>query len=312
MYNQFMTDQKQPYGVIAAAVTPLNQDGSLALDDWPVLLDFFRRRGCHGALLFGTTGEGPSFSPAERLKIFQAVQSYRTTDPDFFLLAGTGTPSLDETVSLNRAAYDLGLDAVVVLPPYYFRKATDAGLFEWYYQVIQRSVPSGAAFLFYHFPAMTGVQLTLDAVARLMDAFPDRHFGMKDSTGEPQFALALGARFSKDLRVFTGADPLFDLALEHHATGCITAMANLRSLDLRCVWDARQQGHVDQAACLRLERARQVMNRYPPNPSLYKALLARFHNFPDWSLRPPLLPMPLQQLEQAMTEGMTEVEGFHE
>jgi 4-hydroxy-tetrahydrodipicolinate synthase len=309
-YNQGMTDGKKPRGVIAAAVTPLNQDGSLALDDWSMLLDFLRRRGCHGVLLLGTTGEGPSFSPAERIEMIEAIQPFRSANPGFDVLVGTGTPSLDETVALNRAVFELGVDAVVVLPPYYYRKAGENGLFEWYSQVIRKSVPTGCTLFVYHIPSITGIQLSLDLVARLVDAFPDRNLGIKDSTLDPQVATALGERFGKDLLTFSGTDSLFDLALEHSASGCITAMANLRSLDLRCVWDARQAGHVDQTACLRLERSREVMSHYPPNPPLYKALLARLHNFPSWSTRLPLLPMPAEQIEEALAEGLAEVEGF--
>ena len=95
-------------------------------------------------------------------------------------------------------------------------------------------------------------------------------------------------------------------------SGCITAMANLRSLDLRCVWDARQLGHVDQAASARLERSREVLSHYPPNPPLFKALLARLHHLPAWTVRPPLLPIPAEQLEKAIAEGQAEVEGFTE
>ena len=307
-----MIDPNKPHGVLAAVVTPLNQDGSLALDDWSFFLDFLKRRGCHGVLLLGTTGEGPSFSPAERLEMVEVIMPFHTANPEFFILVGTGTPSLEETVSLNRAVFEYGVNGVVVLPPYYYRKAGEDGLFEWYSQVIQKSVPAGRTIFIYHIPSMTGIHLSLELVSRLMDSFPDRNFGIKDSTFDPQVATALGERFGKDLLTFTGTDSLFDLALEQAASGCITAMANLRSLDLRCVWDARQQGHVDQAASVRLERSREVMSHYPPNPPLYKALLARLHNFPNWTTRLPLLPMPAGQLEKAMAEGLAEVEGFAE
>ena len=162
----------------------------------------------------------------------------------------------------------------------------------------------------YHIPSITGIQLSLELISRLMEAFPDRHFGIKDSTFDPEFARAVGDRFGKELLIFTGMDSIFDLALELSASGCITAMANLRSLDLRCVWDARQQGHVDNAANSRLARSREVLSHYPPNPPLYKALLARLHHFNTWSVRPPLLPIPAEQLEKALSEGLAEVEGF--
>ena len=242
----------------------------------------------------------------------KAIQPFRSADTEFVVLVGTGTPSLEETIYLNRAIFDLGVDGVVVLPPYYYRKAGENGLFEWYSQVIRESVPTGETIFVYHIPSMTGIQLSLELLERLMDTFPDRNFGIKDSTVDPEVARALGERFGKDLHTFTGTDSLFDEALLHSASGCITAMANLRSLDLRCVWDARQQGHVDLAARLRLERAREVMSHYPPNPPLYKALLSRLHHLPDWTTRLPLLPMPSEQLDKVIAEGLAEIEGFTE
>jgi 4-hydroxy-tetrahydrodipicolinate synthase len=301
-----MTDHRYLDGVYAAALTPLAPDFSLALDDLPPFLDFLARRGCHGALLMGTTGEGPSFAAQERLDLLRAALAVRQVHPDFRLLLGTGTPSLEETVQLTRAAFELGADAVVVLPPYYYRKVSGDGLFAWFSQVIRRAVPAGGALLGYHIPSLTGVPLSLDLLARLKDAFPDRFAGIKDSSAEADHARSLGQRFGAALRVFSGTDSLFSLALEHSAAGCITAPANLRSPDLRQVWDAFQAGDIGgvdaQAAQARLSAAREVLGRYPPNPPLYKALLARLHPFPRWAVRPPLLPMPDPLAGQALAE----------
>src|SRR3990172_5540535 len=109
-------------GVYAAALTPLQEDFSPDLEGIPILLDFLAQRGGHGALLLGTTGEGPSCAFSERLAIFHAALDIRKKFPNFRLLAGTGTPSLEETKNLTRAAFEAGMDGVVVLPPYYFRK----------------------------------------------------------------------------------------------------------------------------------------------------------------------------------------------
>ncbi len=305
-----MTNPNLIPGVYVAALTPLHPDFSLNLDDLPQLLDFFARRGCHGALLLGTTGEGPSFAPNERKALLQAALSVRQVHPDFRLLAGAGTPSLEETVDLTCSAFDLGFDGVVVLPPYYYRKASDDGLFAWFSQVVRRAVPAGGAFLGYHIPPMTEVGLSLDLLARLKDAFPDRFAGIKDSSTDPDTARRLGERFGRDLMVFSGTDSLFSLALQNSASGCITALANLRSPDLRLVWEAFQQGSQNQAAQKRLEAARAVMGRFPPNPPLYKALLARLHGFPRWAVRPPLLALSLEKEEQALSEALAAVEGF--
>lgn len=289
-------------GVYAAALTPLQPDFSPDLEALPPYLDFLARRGCHGVLLLGTTGEGPSFSPAERIAIFRAALEIRQTRPDFRLLAGTGTPSLEETVQLTKAAFDFGLDGAVVLPPYYYRKAPEDGLFAWFSQVLQQAVPAGGAFLGYHIPAVSGVGLSLNLLARLKDAFPSHFAGLKNSAEEPEHARQLGDRFGRDLLVLTGHDNLFSLSLEGGAGGCITASATLFSPLLRRVWEAHQQGQADEETQGRLTAIRFTMDRFPPAAALLKALLARYHDFPRWPVRPPLLPLSAEVEEQAAAE----------
>lgn len=287
-------------GVYAAALTPLQSNYQLDKEGLPLLLDFLARRGCHGALLLGTTGEGPSFAPEERLIVFKSALAVRQAHPQFRLLGGTGTPSLEETISLTKAAFDLGLDGVVVLPPYYYRRVSDEGLFIWYSQVIRAAVPSGGAVLGYNIPPVSGVALSLHLLSRLKDAFPDRFAGVKDSSGDPEFMRQLGQRFGRDLVVLNGNDSLLSQALQAQAAGCITALANLFSPYSRRVFEAFQSGGADAEAQRCLEAGREIQDRYPPAPPLLKALLHRLHHFPLWAVRPPLLPTPEEHVRTAL------------
>ena len=101
--------------------------------------------------------------------------------PGFRLIAGTGTPSLSETVDLTKLAFDLGYDGVLVVPPYYFRKATDNGLFAWFSEVIKKSVPSNGYLLGYHFPNVAD-RTSIELLARLKDAFPTQFAGIEGSS----------------------------------------------------------------------------------------------------------------------------------
>ncbi len=278
-------------GVYAAALTPLKPDFAPDLEAIPLLLDFLSRRGCHGALLLGTTGEGPSFAPEERIAVCRAALDVRQAHPEFRLLAGTGTPSLEETSQLTRAVFDMGFNGVVVLPPYYFRNAEEEGLFAWFQGVIQKSVPDDGALFGYHIPQVSGVPLSPDLLARLSDAFPNQFAGLKDSTGDLDHARMLGDRFGEQLTILNGNDRLLTQALEAGAAGCITAMANLCSPDLRQVWDAAQDGNRAPEAQARLSNARAVLDRHPPAAPFLKALLPRLHDFPRWTVRPPLMPL---------------------
>jgi 4-hydroxy-tetrahydrodipicolinate synthase len=289
-------------GVYAAALTPLKQDFSVDADTVVPLLQFLAARECRGALIFGTTGEGPSFSARERQTVLSAAREVRHTYPDFRLLAGTGTPSLDETINLTRMAFDLGCDGVVVLPPYYYRKVSDDGLFAWFDQVLRRAVPQGGYLLGYHIPAQSGVPLSTDLLARLKDAHPHKFAGIKDSSGDGDYAVSLGKRFGLDLLVLSGNDGLFLHALDYNAGGAITAMANLYSPLLSQVWNIFIQGGDAIDAQEQLDVRRRVLDRYQPFPATLKALLARQHGFERWPVRLPLLPMNALLEENCLRE----------
>jgi 4-hydroxy-tetrahydrodipicolinate synthase len=280
-----------PKGVFSAALTPLKLDGSLDLDSVLPYYDFLAKRGCHGALLFGTTGEGPSFSAQERMALGRTARAIQQDHPDFVLMMGTGTPSLSETVEMTRGAFAIGMQGVVVLPPYFNRKVSDDGLFDWFSKVLQQAVPEGGFLLGYNIPQMTGVHLSLDLLERLKTAFPRKFVGIKNSWVEADFAVALGERFGPDMLVLTGYDNLFQLSLSKHAVGCITASASVISPLLRQLWDADQAGQDPSAIQAEINRIRAVMDSCPPAPALLKDLLARWHGFPRWNVSPPLVPV---------------------
>ncbi|MEW6086477.1 MAG: dihydrodipicolinate synthase family protein [Chloroflexota bacterium] len=304
-----MTSQRSQHplaGVYAAAVTPLQQTddhaSDLDLESVPVLMRFLASRGCHGAVLFGTTGEGPSFSPSERERLMRAALASRGSLNGFRLIAGTGTPSLSETIELTKLAFDLGYDAALIVPPYYFRKATDDGLFNWFSEVIRKAVPADKYVIGYHFPTVAGIGFSVDLLARLKDAFPVQFAGIKDSSHDAELARTLGKKFGNDLVALTGTDSYMKLAMENKAAGCITAPANLISPDLREVWDLMNEGKDSTSAQQRVTEKRHVLEKYPPFPPTLKALLHRMYDLPRWAVKPPLESLSAELEEKALQE----------
>ena len=295
-------------GVYAAALTPLKSDSTPDLEAIPAFLAFLADRGCHGVLIFGTTGEGPSFSPEERKTVWKVALKIRETYPDLRLLAGTGTPSLTESIDLTKTAFDLGYNGVVVLPPYYFRKATDDGLFRWFEALIQKAVPSDGYLLGYHFPDVAGIGFSMPLLKRLKDAFPTQFAGIKDSSHDPALASELGKTFGTDLAVFTGTDSYFSLALQNHAAGCITAPANLISPGLRAIYDSFSRNEDLSETQTLVTAQRHVLERYMPFPPTFKALLSRLHGLPRWPVRPPLVEIA-ENLEKQAARELQECEG---
>ena len=289
-------------GVYAAAVTPLKSDLSPDLEAVAPFLAFLASRGCDGALIFGTTGEGPSFSPTERESVWSAALKVRKEFPSFRLLAGTGTPSLSETIDLTKLAFDLGFEAVVTLPPYYFRKVNDDGLFNYFKQVIRKAVPSDGYVFGYHIPSAAGIGFSLELLSRLKDSFPTQFAGIKDSSHDENFTRALGEKFGSDLTVFIGTDSDFTLALQNHVAGCITALGNIISPSLREIYDLFIQGKDTSIVQMKVSAQRQMLEKYQPFPPLLKALLARLYHQPRWCVRPPLVEMSKEDEEKVIRE----------
>ena len=299
-----MTSTHPLAGVYAAAVTPLREihGSTLDLESVPVLLNFLASRGCHGAVLFGTTGEGPSFSPSEREALMRAASAYRDELPGFRLIAGIGTPSLSETIELTKLAFDLGYDAALSLPPYYFRNATDTGLFNWFSELINKAVPSDKYLLGYHFPRVAGIGFSIELLARLKDAFPTQFAGIKDSSHDAELARNLGEKFGYDMVALTGTDSYVQLAMQNKAAGCITAPANILSPDLRTVWDLMREGKDTSQAQARVTQQREILDKYPPFPPTLKAMLHRLYGLPRWSVKPPLESISVELEEKAVRE----------
>lgn len=297
-----MTPRHPLAGVYAAAVTPLKPDSSLDLDSVPALLTFLAERGCHGVVLFGTTGEGPSFSPGERETLMRSACEFRTSMPGLRLIAGTGTPSLSETIDLTKLAFELGFEAALAVPPYYFRKATDNGLFAWFSEVINKAVPADGYLLGYHFPNVAGIGFSMELLARLKDAFPTQFAGIKDSSHDSEFARTLGETFGSDLVVLNGTDSYLQLAMQNKAAGCITAPANILSPGLREIWNLMNGGKDATEAQARVKKQREVIEKYPPFPPTLKALLHRLHRLPRWSVKPPLESISQEMEEKVVRE----------
>jgi 4-hydroxy-tetrahydrodipicolinate synthase len=289
-------------GVYAAAITPLKTDSSLALDDIQKYLEFLFRRGCHGALILGTTGEGPSFSAEERIKIFRAASEIRRVKPEFRLLAGTGTPSLEETITLTKGAFKLGFDGVVVLPPYYFHQANPEGILNWFQELINRAVPKDGVLLGYHFPVQAGLPIPIEVISKLTMDFPNQFAGFKDSTKESAYALQIGDRLDERLIALVGNEINLSESLHSGGSGCITGMANLHSPSLRRVWEDFHAGNNTQEIQGEINKKKRIIEQYQPYAPTLKVLLSELHGFPSWGVRLPLTPPPTDKIDRLLQE----------
>ena len=147
------TSSLHPHGVFSAALTPLDAelapDHARFVDHCRYLLD----EGCDGIAMLGTTGEANSFSVAERTALLEAVVAAGIAPRR--LLPGTGVAALSDTIALTRHALSVGVNTVVMLPPFYYKNVTDDGIYASYSEVVQRIGDARLKVVLYHYPQMS-------------------------------------------------------------------------------------------------------------------------------------------------------------
>lgn len=222
-----------PRGASAAMITLYRDNGDVDGAAMARLGRWLMDQGCTGLLLFGTTGEGPSISIAE--KIATVLVMIDAGIPPEALIVGAGTPSLYDVVTLVTALGEMGCTALVI-PPYFFRAAPREGVQAFMDEVLGRTAKAATPVFLYHFTEMSTVAVDADMMAALIAAHPGRMQGVKDSSGD----LASVTSWLKfpELAVFAGDDHLTRPLLERGGAGVMTATAGLAPALVKRVVDA--------------------------------------------------------------------------
>lgn len=274
-------------GVISAMLTPFVSDVGPVDYEWiPGYMRFLEEGGLHGVLALGTTGEGPSMSIYERERTLDMIIEHRG---GLFVLAGTGCASLTDTIALSRFAADRGADAVLVMPPFYIKQPSDAGIIG-YYRALCDALPAEARVMLYNIPQVTGVPVTPAIIDGLLESHAGQIYGLKDSSGSWENSKMLIDRYPQ-LRVYTGSDKLISQALAGGAAGAITALSSAFPRVARAVYDAHHSGGDVAAAQARLTALRAIVDPVNTPPAL-KAALAWTSDLPETNLRLPLTALP--------------------
>ncbi|GAC1337515.1 MAG: dihydrodipicolinate synthase family protein [Acetobacteraceae bacterium] len=264
-------------GLWVALPTPLQDDSSV---DHATLVRHSQRmlrEGCDGLVPFGTTGEGPSFSAAERIGAVEALLAAGILPGQIAL--GVGCPAVPDMVALTRSALGLGLQHVLALPPFFFRDATPAGIEDAFAAMIDRVADARLRLTLYHIPQVSGLGVPAGALAGLRARYGELVAGVKDSSGVFADFQAFRAA-APEAAITVGSEADIGRAMASGGAGTICGMVNLAPRLVRAMFtDQDAEGPMRRAVAL-------IEGAFVPT---LKSVVAAQSGAAGWSrVRPPL------------------------
>jgi 4-hydroxy-tetrahydrodipicolinate synthase len=283
-----MTSQDQAPGLVGiwpALMTPLAADLSIDHARFAAHARHLLEAGCAGVTPFGTTGEGPSFSVAERRAAVEALIDGGV--PADRILVSVSCAAVPDTLALVRHAQDLGAWGVLLMPPFFFKGVSDDGIVESYRQVIEGSADRPLRVVLYHIPQVSAVGLSHEVIAELLRRWPERIVAIKDSACQREWSLGLAQAFMPQIGVHVGNELDLPVLAGRGSRGAVSGLANFMPRSVHRLATEPDAGR-SQAEHARVERLLTWLGGYALVPAL-KAVMAAQTGDAGWlRVRAPL------------------------
>ena len=267
--------------VITAMVTPFTDSGEVDFDGVAALARWLVEQGNDALVLTGTTGEAACLTDAEQVEVWRTVRAA----VDVPLIAGSGTNDTRHAGELTAQAAGAGMDAVLVVTPYYNRPS-QAGI-EAHFRHVCASTELPV--IVYDIPVRTGRKIGGDLIVRMATEIPNV-VGLKDAAGDPAATASLLTRLPDGFEVFSGDDPLTLPLLAVGAVGVIGVATHWCAPEMKQMIDAFLRGDIAEARRINarmIESFEFETGDLNPNPVPTKALL-RAIGQPAGPCRPPM------------------------
>ena len=229
-------------GSFVALITPF-RDGAVDEEAFRSLVDWHIDEGTDGLVPCGTTGESPTLSHDEHMRVTEIC--VETAGGRVPVLAGTGSNSTDEAIMLTRHAKEAGADGALVVTPYY-HKPTQEGLYRHYLKLAEEC---DLPIVIYNIPARSVVDMSVDTMARLAEH--PNVVGVKDATAKLERVSQQRAAMGPDFIQLSGEDATALALMAHGGHGCISVTANVAPRACAEFQDACLSG--DYAAALTIQ-----------------------------------------------------------
>jgi 4-hydroxy-tetrahydrodipicolinate synthase len=230
----------KPQGILPALVTPFTEDGKKVNEEQlRSLVRYCIELGVSGVVPCGTTGEFVNLTIEERKRVIDIVID--EVNGKVAVVAGTGASGTDQAMEMTKYAKDAGADAALIVTPYYL-KPTDRGIYE-HYDTIASQVD--LPIILYNIPQITGLPLPWQMVEDLAQI--PNIVGVKDSSGQLSFILAVLEKVRDKINVLCGHDEVVIGALAAGCSGAILASANFMPDIWVKIYNAIQKGDLQTA-----------------------------------------------------------------
>ena len=238
-------------GIYAAAVSILNNDLSLDVNKTTNHCENIINDGCHGVVLFGSTGQSQLIPLNEKIEMINFVSKNNKIKDK--LIIGTGLNSLVENINFLKLSLNIGLNKFLIMPPAYY-KYGDKEVIEYYTKLIQ-SVPD-AKIILYNFEKLCGYKFSIECVKDLVTRFPKNIIGVKDSSYN-----LMGNLNIKNFSILPGSELKLLSGLKKDCSGIITATCNVTAKLARKVFDDFEQNN-EQTVNDKLCEVRKVFDQF--------------------------------------------------
>jgi len=213
-------------GIYSASMSIFNKDLSLDIDSTIKHAENVIDAGCHGAVIFGSTGMAQLISSTEKKKLIDKINE---SDFKENFIIGTGSNSLNENIELMKHSIKNGIDKFLLMPPAYY-KYKDNGAYAFYANVVQKMPES--KIILYNFEKLSGYAFSLQIVEKLVKDFPKQILGVKDSSYNLYEKIKI-----PNFLVFPGSELKLLKGLELGNSGIISAICNVTASLARKVFD---------------------------------------------------------------------------
>jgi len=213
-------------GIYAASMSIFNEDLSLDVESTINHSEKLIKEGCHGAVLFGSTGMAQLIALDEKKKLIERLVLSKMKD---HYIIGTGSNSLKENIKIMEHSLNIGINRFLLMPPAYY-KYGDENVYSFYANIVQK-VPESKIIL-YNFEKLSGYKFSIKVIEKLVKDFPNQVVGVKDSTYNLYETLKI-----PNFMIFPGSEVKLLKGLELGSSGIISAICNVTASLARKVYD---------------------------------------------------------------------------